>query len=202
MKYKVGDKVRVRKDLTLGKRYAMNDSELKDSVVEEMMEFAGKIVTIKRAEEKYRIEGCDYNFTDEMLEPVNTRKLVITSDGVETLARLYEGNKVIKTATAKCSPEDTYNFDEGARIALHRLFGDYAGLIAEKPKYYNGKVVCVEKSARYMAYTVGKVYEFKNGRVKIDNGNIIPIAGEKAVETLSEWNNNATNYVKFIPFVE
>ena len=72
----------------------------------------------------------------------------------------------------------------------------------DPPKYYNGKVVCVEKSASYMAYTVGKVYEFKDGRVKIDNGNIIPDAGQKPVSSVDEWNNNPDTYAKFIPFVE
>ena len=33
----------------------------------------------------------------------------------------------------------------------------------EKPKYYNGKAVCVEKSCTCDLYTVGKIYEFKNG---------------------------------------
>lgn len=49
------------------------------------------------------------------------RKIVITTDGVETLARLYEDGKVVNSATAKCSPDDEFDFEEGARIAFERL---------------------------------------------------------------------------------
>ena len=80
-------------------------------------------------------------------------KIVITTDGTETLARLYDGNKVIKTTTAKCSPDDNFSFETGAKIAFERLI-DYA---EKEPKYFNGKVVCVNK---YAGFTVGKIYKF------------------------------------------
>jgi hypothetical protein len=307
MKYKVGDKVRVRNwdelsaefnNLGDGLRLTNRCFNFK------MKQYCGKVVKItdigsswyKIAEDKK-----EWYWDDDMFEPVNTQKIVITSDGVETLARLYDGNKVIKTATAKCSPEDTFDFEVGAKLAYDRLMaktisealaktdsnivrrfvdalgnkkpdpaekkwrvvdrrakvGDYIRIkgtpfpfnrdgeilkvdrvgynivsvygrnhkrntggantlwnywiktecevvepVEEKPKYYNGKVVCVEKSAHYMAYTVGKVYEFKDGRVKIDNGNIIPAVGKKAVSSVDEWNNSPDTYAKFIPFVE
>jgi len=38
-----------------------------------------------------------------------------------------------------------------------------------EPKYYNGKVVCVETDG---FFTVGKVYEFRDGLIKSDTGNI------------------------------
>lgn len=52
------------------------------------------------------------------------RKIVITTDGKETLARLYDGNKVIKTATARCAPDDTFDFATGAKLAFERLMGE------------------------------------------------------------------------------
>lgn len=58
----------------------------------------------------------------ESLAPVG-QKVVITTDGSETLARLYKGNKVTKAAKATLSAEDTFDFETGARIALDRLFG-------------------------------------------------------------------------------
>jgi hypothetical protein len=39
----------------------------------------------------------------------------------------------------------------------------------EVPKYYNGKVVCVDNGGS-SAYTVGKIYEIKDGRITRDNG--------------------------------
>lgn len=131
MKFKVGDKVRVRKDLKVGKAYYMENRNHFDRFTSHMARYAGQILEIERADSTYHAKENIWNWTDEMLSPVNDKKIVITSDGVETLARLYEGNKVIKTATAKCSPDDNFVFEEGARIALHRILGDYAGPIAE-----------------------------------------------------------------------
>lgn len=71
MKFKVGDKVRIRKDLKEG-----NDFEL--YVVDDMEELAGKIVTITRAWEdnggRYSIKEDTYNYTwsEDMFE--NTTK--------------------------------------------------------------------------------------------------------------------------------
>lgn len=51
------------------------------------------------------------------LELYDDPKIVITTDGNKTLARLYENNKVVRTAEAKCSP----NFETGAKLAFERL---------------------------------------------------------------------------------
>lgn len=65
MKYKVGDKVKVRSDLRVEKSYGGH------TFVHDMSKFMGKIVTIERVwEQSYRIEEDAYWWTDEMLEPV------------------------------------------------------------------------------------------------------------------------------------
>lgn len=51
-------------------------------------------------------------------------KIVITTNGAETLARLYSGDKVTKTASTKCSSTDTFSFAMGAKIAFERLMQD------------------------------------------------------------------------------
>lgn len=43
----------------------------------------------------------------------------------------------------------------------------------EKPKYYNGKMVCVENGG-YSWWTVGKIYEYKDGIVTADDGDKCP----------------------------
>lgn len=43
----------------------------------------------------------------------------------------------------------------------------------EKPKYYNGKMVCVENGG-YSWWTVGKIYEYKDGIVTADDGDKYP----------------------------
>lgn len=200
---------------------------------------------------------------------MKNKKIVITTDGVETIARFYDGKKVIKSATAKCSPDDTFDFNIGAKIAFERLIGatesewrvvnrhpkvgDYIRLVGEvsfcfdrvgdilkvdkvkesthavyvlgknhvrdtgdpdwhwfytrsefevvervsaeeKPKYYNGKVVCVQCDGR--GYTVGKVYEFKDGTLVDDDGDVR--YGTCPVNHPSD----IVNIYKFIPYVE
>lgn len=65
MKYKVGDKVRVRSDLKACEQYGANIA------TNGMERLAGKIVTISRVGyAHYLVEGMNYNWTDEMFEPV------------------------------------------------------------------------------------------------------------------------------------
>ncbi len=62
MKYKVGDKVRVRSDLNV-------NLDCSPTVVEEMLCKAGDIVTISAVNDNdYRIDGFRYYWTDEMFE--------------------------------------------------------------------------------------------------------------------------------------
>ena len=67
MKYKVGDKVRVREDLVVNQWYG------DDIFTSEMASFKGQIVTIKKIREnKYVIEEDheDWHWTEEMFLPV------------------------------------------------------------------------------------------------------------------------------------
>lgn len=65
MRYKVGDKVRVRSDLNV-------NLDCSPTVVEEMLCKAGDIVTISAVNDNnYRIDGFRYYWTDEMFEPVD-----------------------------------------------------------------------------------------------------------------------------------
>lgn len=52
-----------------------------------------------------------------------TRKVVITVDKNETLARIFnDNNEVVSTGVAKCNPEDTFDFKTGAELAMKRAF--------------------------------------------------------------------------------
>lgn len=67
MKYKVGDKVRVREDLKEGERYG------KYYFVPPMWEYIGQIVTIKKVcSNRYYIaeDIGTWTWTDKMLEPI------------------------------------------------------------------------------------------------------------------------------------
>jgi hypothetical protein len=123
-------------------------------------------------------------------EKIPPSKIIITSDGKTTLARLYDGNRVIRRAEAKCSPEDTYDFATGANLAYDRLMRPtrepYAEPKAEPVKHlYSGKVVCVET---HDDFTVGKVYTFAQGKVTDDSWTRRPMSSFVA-ESLEDWNS-------------
>ncbi len=102
--------------------------------------------------------------------------IVITSDGVTTTATRRIGKAIQATATAKCNPGDTFDFDEGARIAFERLCG--RDPFPEKPEStatpeaYNGRMICVESP--YPWWTVGKIYEVVDGRITANDGEVYP----------------------------
>ena len=159
MKYKIGDKVRVRDDLRLGEVCKMENGTDYDSVVFEMLKLKGKEVTISTYtdSDKYQISedrGC-WNWTDEMFSGLATSlpKVVITTDGKTTTAKMYEGKKLLKTAASKCSHEDTFDFAVGTKIAFDRLM---------KNVKMNIKVICINDVPR-SDFTKGKIYTVKNG---------------------------------------
>lgn len=74
--------------------------------------------------------------------------------------------------TAKCSPDDQFDLYTGCELALRRALGAEKKE-PEKPKYYNGKMVCVENGGYYW-WTIGKIYEYKDGIVTADDGEKYP----------------------------
>ena len=187
MKYKVGDKVRIVSKW--GKGCCQNSSGKMDK-------WLGNIMTVRyvgkgwyqMVEDRKEDIGSGWFWTENCIEGLACKnKIVITSDGEKTLARLYDGNKIIKTAAAKCSPDDNFSFETSAKIAFERLI-DYA---EKEPKYFNGKVVCVYEE---LGFTVGKIYEFVNGQCLDDQKTLRPICVK--CKDLSRFNG------VFIPLVE
>ena len=123
-KYKVGDKVFVRDDLIVGKKYKMDgsdgDSDGENIFVSSMKYFKGKQVTIETISRgQYRIKESGFYWTDEMFEPAKKMKpIVIYKNGRKVIALdKNTGNK----GTAECSPDDPFDFYTGARLAFDRL---------------------------------------------------------------------------------
>ena len=189
MKYKIGDKVRIVDK--------WRDSRCHDGSGR-MDKWLGKIMTVRyvgvssyRMVEDIEENKCGGWYWAEhcIAGLVCENKIVITSDGIETLARLYEGNKVIKTATAKCSPDDKFSFETEAKLAFRRLFD--SAETAEQ-KYFKGKVVCVKR--KYSGFTVGKIYEFVDGQCIDDQKKLRPVGAK--IKNLSFYKG------VFIPLVE
>ena len=143
MKYKVGDRVRVKPDAIAPR-------------LKEKMSL-GKTVVIKNAlNNAFGIRYFDTNggyWYEQELEPVSGQKIIIYTDGKTTTARLVEGKKTIKESVAKCAPDDDFNFETGARLAFDRMFKAKK----ERPKL-------LEK------FEIGKRYRFTKRLFDLDGG--------------------------------
>ena len=188
MKYKVGDRVRIVSKW--GEDCCQSPNGKMDKWLGKVMTVRDVCITSYRMVED--IEDNDWGgwvWTENCIAGlVCENKIVITTDGTETLAKLYDGKKVVKTATAKCSPDDKFSFETGAKIAFERLFDSEE---KEEPKYFNGKVVCVHGE---LGFTAGKIYEFVNGRCLDDQKTLRPACVK--CKDLSGFNG------VFIPLVE
>ena len=79
--------------------------------------------------------------------------------------------------TAKCSSDDQFDLYTGCELALRRALGAEKKE-PEKPKYYNGKMVCIDNGG-YPWWTVGKIYEYKDGIVTDDEGYKNPMSNHE-----------------------
>lgn len=99
LKYKVGDKVRIRKDLIIKEQY--NDL----TFVPAMVQYMGKVATITeiRFEDVYGIDldGCNWCWSNEMFEDVNEDVMKLENKDEEKTVDIgyyleYCGHRVIK----------------------------------------------------------------------------------------------------------
>lgn len=163
-KFKVGDKVRVKQCLSVGKTYYMQDRRIHDSFTDEMNILSGKTVTIEAilASGKYRIKEDMYgrNWVYEMFEegvknmpksnqklPKDVAQVFIDEKNNAVTVELSNGNK----ATAKCSQGDTFDAYVGFCIAYNKVkFGGKNGGVYDIKKMFDS---CM-KSANKKGYKV------------------------------------------------
>ena len=185
------------KNFTVGKVYEVTEKGIVDDT-------GFKYISYTYGEENniYALNkwfcSCGYKF-----ELVNAEKIVITHDGKTTTATLYRGDEKV-VATARCAPEDKFDFTVGAKLAMERLNAE-----VNKPKYYNGKVVCIKADTGH--WTVGKVYEVKDGIVRSNYDMVHPRFNETPYRDEADirhigsepWNDcrhNPRN--EFVPLIE
>lgn len=172
MKYKVGDRVRIKTKLS-------NESRSGVRLNPKMRKWEGKAMTIKSVSDDF------YNMLEDIGEPctglgwawgegwidclVDNFKIVITTEGNTVLARLYEGKKVLEEAKATCSKDDKFVFGTGAQLAFDRLLGNEP----KKEEWFTGKMVRVSTPTGALLPT-GKVYYFKDGYETTRDGQRLP----------------------------
>ena len=186
-KFNVGDKVRVRHT-----KVVTNLSL--DGFIPEMNKYIGKEFTIEEecGDGVYALKGLEYFCAEDWLEPAKLETIVIYRNGDKTVALDKTTGKKAETI---CSKEDAYDFYTGAKIAFERLVDD--DKVKGEPKLYNGKVVCLTSWNKSL--TKGRIYEFKNGYAKYDDGTRLPTWND-AIESLEDLIKITGN--EFIELVE
>lgn len=117
-KFKVGDRVIAKNNTP----YTITTNGWKGVVVE-LNRYHNDIVEVKGKDLNGDI--CEWWVRDKYfdIDPSFNQKIVITTDGTTTTAKMYHGKTVAATATATCNPDDKFDFETGAKIAFHRLIG-------------------------------------------------------------------------------
>ena len=155
MKFKKGDRVRI-----------LNGSKINDYAgcwVGDMKKYVGKIATVERGETfalktKYFLTDCGgYCWDERGLELVTNESIVIYRNGDEVIAL---DKNTGKKGVAKCSPEDAFDFNVGAKIAFERLID-------------NGEVKEVKREAKVGEY-IKIVKAYLTGG-KYDDGDILKV---------------------------
>lgn len=158
-KYKVGDKVRIVDHRTDNMHH-----------FGKMGKWLGKVMTIRECllsgywmEEDYGENiGFGWRWDDSMIsglaEPEREPCTVeLRFDGMITTATLKRGGRDVKTAEARCNPEDTYSRAEGARVAVERLFEKKRK--EDKPEKYTPKVgdkFKIVRKSHYHGFSIGE----------------------------------------------
>lgn len=122
-------------------------------------------------------------------KPTREFKLIITSKGDTTTAKLIHCKDVTKEATVTRYSKDEYSEKAAVEAVTKKIFGE--GEEEKNDNLFNGKAVLI--SGEHMYFTKGKIYEFKNGNCVNDRGNIVKLRHTKQSIEQSDY---------FIPLVE
>lgn len=130
----------------------------------------------------------------ELIEPIKDKptrefKLIITSSGDTTTAKLIHGKTTTKEATVTRYSKDEYSEKAAVEAVTKKIFGE--GEDEKNDNLFNGKAVLI--SGEHMYFTKGKIYEFKNGNCVNDRGNIVKLGHTKQSIEQSDY---------FLPIVE
>lgn len=118
-KFKVGDKVRAIDD-----RYKITrKSNNWEGVVIKVHDNGRFDATTTEHTDHGEIGANRCQLNPEHFELIQPETIIITNDGRVTTACLKQGKMIMKTRVAKCSPEDKFSLETGAKLALNRLFG-------------------------------------------------------------------------------
>jgi hypothetical protein len=110
--------------------------------------------------------------TRKVNDPDSGYMVVIRFIGETTTATLMHGDREVKTSEAKCSPADKFQYGEGAKIAVDRLFEKkkWPKKASREPKPGDKFVIIGNSSPRcYNFFDIGEVVTFVERRANTPN---------------------------------
>ena len=153
-KFKVGDKVRVLDGSKIDAYFGGWAHAMEKQV--------GKVFTISRIIENYADAKTGYKFKEATGFAWDERGLKLVSEEI-TITR--HGDKVVakfgeKVGVAKCSPDDTFDFAIGAKLAFSRLMGEPEDKPKPKQEFKVGEFVRVIGNSQPTHYfPIGSIVE-------------------------------------------
>ena len=126
-------------------------------------------------------------------KPTREFKLIITSSGDTTTAKLIHGERtVVKEATVTRYSKDEYSEKAAVEAVVKKNFGEGEKKTEKKDELFNGVAVClIDRDCP--KFTRGRTYTFVNGNCWNDKGNVMAYGYTKKEIANSIW---------FLPIVE
>jgi hypothetical protein len=160
-KYKVGDKVRIVSERPQRCWNPYMDKHLGKTmtIIKSGINGEGVYYCMEEDRDDFLGHWCWYEYMIAGLaEPEREPCTVeLRFDGMITTATLKRGGRDVKTAEARCNPEDTYSRAEGARVAVERLFEKKRK--EDKPEKYTPKVgdkFKIVGKSHYHGFSIGE----------------------------------------------
>lgn len=154
MRFKVGDKVRVRKDLIVGKCYGKDDLLF----VDDIKKYKGKqFEIIKTSGCDYKLDNSNYYFNDDMLEPAFTTQDLKVGDRITLrngVSGIWNGRMIGALTYDEINEDLTNNGALGSCLDIVKV---------EKPKKY--ETIYEREKARKM--TVKEISEALGYEVEV-----------------------------------
>lgn len=140
--------------------------------------------------------GCGWWVAETDIELIKTAepefKLIITSSGDTTTAKLIHGKDVAKEATVTRYSKDEYSEKAAVEAVTKKIFGEDEKKTEKKDELFNGVAVClIDRDCP--KFTRGRTYTFVNGNCWNDKGNVMAYGYTKKEIANSIW---------FLPIVE
>ena len=160
-KYKCGDKVRIvsKRPQRCWNPYMDKHLGKTMTIIKSGINGEGVYYCMEEDRDDFLGHWCWYEYMIAGLaEPEREPCTVeLRFDGMITTATLKRGGRDVKTAEARCNPEDTYSRAEGARVAVERLFEKKRK--EDKPEKYTPKVgdkFKIVRKSHYHGFSIGE----------------------------------------------